>query len=354
MALTYSTFTCFKEVEAYYNNITPLRGENNRGKDIRPIGDRRRKHERIVKISPNCYALSDGFHFGDPYFGSWYYGAENFIPTPKDMERYAPIVWRKKRDGTEEVTLRNGWGPHQHTGRYQFLYRHTPKGMWFRNRNGKHFIQINGTGYHPRADSTEYYLAKTRTTPEPVYRAIMNNTSSHYFQKRMRDWEMLRDDNSALTFKNTDDGWQLVTGGKPVPTPPRKVINKTAKAKYKKHIDAFKEWAFTMGPLLPIADYGYAQEQNKVVQEWMKENDSNIKHYWGWGNPLSQMDVTTRRQIISFESHPLRLPMAVFMLREIEFHRAENEDDIRLIKQRTNTWINNTMGFVKTVHGEKQ
>ena len=352
MALTYTSFTCFKEVEAHYNKITPLRGSTNAGKDIRPIGDRARKHERIVKISPNCYALSEGCHFGDPYFSSWYYGAPNgadkFTPTPKDMERYAPIVWRKKRDGTEEVTLRNGWGPHQHTGRYQFLYRHTPKGMWFRNRNGKHFIQ-NG--------SSEHYLAKVRTTPEPVYRSIMGNTSTHYWQKRTKDWAMLHDDNSALTFKNTDDGWVLVTGGKPAPTPPRKVINKTAKAKYKKHIDAFKEWAFTMGPLLPIADYGYLQEQHKFMREWMKENDadSSNRHYWGgWGNPITHMDLTTRRQIVSFEAHPLRLPMAVFMLRDIDFHKAEDEDDIRLIKQRANTWINNTMGFVKTVQGEKQ
>ena len=339
MALTYTSFTCFKEVEAYYNNITPLRGEQNKGKDIRPIGDRARKHERIVKISPNCYALSDGYHFGDPHFGSWYYGTDKFTPTPKHMEQYAPIVWRKKRDGTEEVTLRNGWGQGSHNGRYQFLYRHTPKGMWFRNRNGKHFIQ---------AGQNEHYLAKVRTAPEPIYRALMANPSTHYWQKRHKAWAMLHDDNSALTFKNTERyGWGLVTGGKPVPTPPRKVINKTAKAKYKQHIDAFKEWAFTMAPLLPIDDYGYVQEQNKIVIEWMKENDSSINHYWG--NPLTHMDLTIRRQVISFETHPLRLPMAVSMLRSIDFHRAADEDDIRLIKQRANTWINNTMGFVKTV-----
>lgn len=343
MALTSTSFTCFKEVEAAYNSITPLRGEQNKGKDIRPIGDRARKWERIVKVSPNCYALSDGYHFGDPHFGGWYYGADKFTPTLKHMEQFAPIVWRKKRDGTEEVTLRNGWGQGHHNRRYAFLYRHSPKGMWFRNHNGKHFIQVG---------CSEYYLAKVRTAPEPVYRAIMDNTSAHYWQKRLGSWVMLHDDNSALTFKNTDDGWVLVTGGKPVPTPPRKVINKTTKAKYKKHIDAFKEWAFTMAPLLPISDYGYVQEQKKVVKEWMKENGTDTSRYLG--NPLPHMDLTIRRQIIAFETHPLRLPMAVYMLRDIEFHRATDEDDIRLIKQRANTWINNTMGFVKTVHGEEQ
>ena len=339
MALTFTNFTCFKEVEAHYNSITPLRGEQNIGKDLRPIGDRSRKWERIVKVSPNCYALSDGYHYGDEHFPSWNRGTE-FAPTPKHMEKYAPIVWRKKRDGTEEVTLRNGWGPHQHNGRYQFLYRHTPKGMWFRNRNGKHFIQ---------AGQNDYYLAKTRTAPEPVYRALMANPSNHYWQKRMKDWAMLHDDNSALTFTNVQGAWILVTGGKEVPVPPRKVINKTDKAKYKKHIDAFKEWAFTMAPLLPIDDYGYVQEQNKIVKEWMEENGTDTNRYWG--NPITHMDLTLRRHTISFETHPLRLPMAVYMLRSIDFHTAADEDDIRLIKQRANTWINNTMGFVKTVNG---
>lgn len=52
MALTFTNFTRFEEVEAYYNSITPMRGTQNIGKDIRPIGDRNRKWERIVKISP--------------------------------------------------------------------------------------------------------------------------------------------------------------------------------------------------------------------------------------------------------------------------------------------------------------
>ena len=338
MALTFTNFTCFDEVVTYYNNITPMRGEQNKGKDIRPIGDRNRKWERIVKVSPNCYALSDGYHFGDPHFGSWYYGAE-FVPTLKHMEKYAPIVWRKKRDGTEEVTLRNGWGSYQHNGRYQFLYRHTPKGMWFRNRNGKHFIQ---------AGQNEHYLAKVRTAPEPVYRAIMDNTSDHYWQKKVKNWAMLHDDNSALTFTNVQGAWVLVTGGKEVPVPPRNVINKTEKAKYKKHIDAFKEWAFTMGPLLPIDDRNYSYQQRQVMAEWAKENGHTF-HVYGRG--VTHMDLTLIRHIISFETHPMRLPMAVFMLREVGFDVAADEDDIRLIKQRANTWINNTMGFVKTVNG---
>ena len=49
--LTYTNYRSFAEVVAHYDSITPLRGSTNAGKDIRPIGDRRRKYERIVKIS---------------------------------------------------------------------------------------------------------------------------------------------------------------------------------------------------------------------------------------------------------------------------------------------------------------
>lgn len=215
MALTYTNFSSFDEVVTHYNNITPLRGAQNKGKDIRPIGDRNRKWERIVKISPNCYALSDGFHMGDEHFSGWYYGSDKFTPTLKHMEQFAPIVWRKKRDGTEEVTLRNGYGQDNHNGRYAFLYRHTPKGMWFRNRgDGKHYIQ-NGP--------TEHYLAKVRTAPEPIYRAIMDNPSTHYWQKRVKSWVMLHNDNSALVFrKNEHGGLDHVEGtGADIPQAPR-------------------------------------------------------------------------------------------------------------------------------------
>ena len=57
MALTFSSFSSFDDVVYHYENIKPMGGITNKGKDIRPIGDRKRKYERIVKISNNCYAL---------------------------------------------------------------------------------------------------------------------------------------------------------------------------------------------------------------------------------------------------------------------------------------------------------
>ena len=343
--LTYTNYRSFAEVVAHYDSITPLRGSINAGKDIRPIGDRRRKYERIVKISDSCYALSDGYHFGDEHFGYWFHG-QHFTPTLADMGKYAPIVWRKKRDGTAEVTLRNGWGPHQHNGRYQFLYRHTPKGMWFRNRNGKHFIQIDGTGYHPRADSTEYYLAKTRTAPEPVYRTIMDSSATHYWQKRMKDWAMLHDDNSALTFTNVQGAWILVTGGKEVPVPPRKIVDKKAKAALKPHIEEFRTWAFTMAPMLLMDDLDFVRRMRSETLDYIKEHYKPNAYGWDIETVLSNAPEMCRA-ILQDREHPLRVNLAYAMLHEVRGEERTREELLTMFNRK----INRLCNLVKTVDG---
>ena len=43
----------FENIKRRYENTKPIRGDKN---DIRPVGDRRRKHERVVKVNDNTYA----------------------------------------------------------------------------------------------------------------------------------------------------------------------------------------------------------------------------------------------------------------------------------------------------------
>ena len=325
MALTYTNFETFAEVEAHYNNITPLRGKDNVGKDIRPIGDRARKWERIVKISANCYALSDGYHFGDEYFGSWHYGAKAYKAALKDMVKYAPIVWRKKRDGTEEVTLRNGYGLGHHNSLYAFLQRHTPKGMWFRNRNndGKHYIQVG---------RTDHYLAKTRTAPREVYDAVMSSGYSLSSKK----WIMKHDCNSALVFRKAENGdWAHVEGtGRPLPQAPR--VNKEVKAKYKDAIKKFFEWGMAMSPLLPLEDNKYKWEQEKQLLDLKPVN---------------------LRNIISDEDHPLRLSLWVSFAanctdnswikrRKYYTKTVETAEDLQRVRSRYNAFINKKLDFM--------
>jgi hypothetical protein len=349
MALTYSSYASFKEVEAAYNT-TPLRGSDNAGKDIRPIGDRKRKWERIVKVSPNCYALSDGYHFGDEIFGTYYhsdvYGAAR-TTTLKHMEQYAPIVWRKKRDGTEEVTLRNGWGVHSHNGRYQFLYRHTPKGMWFRNRNGKHFIQNGSTDPY-----TAHYIAKVRTAPKPVYDSIMKNPSTHYWQKRQKAWVRAQDDNSAVTFrKNEHGGWDHVEGtGRDLEEVKGPTVKKAEKAKYKDAIKSFFEWGMAMSPLLPLGDTDYRQARSGEITK-------HFANQYRWN--LRPLEKTKSRAIVCDDEHPLRVSLWVDFAASCTYsdsgwsfdrtflvQTVETKEDLARVRTLYNRWINKNLGFM--------
>ena len=323
--LRYRDYRSFAEVVADYDSITPLRGAQNKGKDIRPIGDRSRKYERIVKISPNCYALSDGYHMGDEYFGYWGHGRD-FTPTLADMEKYAPIVWRKKRDGTEEVTLRNGWGFGVHQSRYNFLYRYSPVYMWFRVRNGKHFIETGGT---------DYYLAKTTTIPKRM-------KSTH-----LGVWVTTRDDNSAVKFIRTEGGWQHVEGtGRSLPKAP--TVNKDLKAKFKDDIKKFFEWGMTMSPLLPLGDRDYAEAQITALLAHYKQKSN-------WQGLQSRPLVA--RSIVRDEQHDARLALWVcfaedctdgwYWNKEHLTQTVKTKEDLAKVRSRYNAFINKQLGFMQ-------
>jgi hypothetical protein len=355
MTLTYSSFESFDEVVAHYENVKPLRGKGNAGKDIRPIGDRKRKNERIVKISDNCYALSEGYHFGDALF-NWGFDcvastySAGFVPTLKDMEKYAPIVWRKKRDGTEQVTIRNGHGDHAHNTRYTFIHRHTPKGLWFTVAGGKQYVtKTMGRYPDPRHDE-RYYLAKTRTVPRAIY---------DFRKKSPRDdgWVMLHDDNSALVFNKgvkadqfSGPNWVHVEGtGCTLPKNPR--VDKQTKAKFKDAINSFFEWGMTMSPLLALEDSEYTNKQRKILAESYGNRRGT---YW------RQINVKIGREIVRDDQHTARLAFWVGFAKNCYgvgehswsfnntplLKKLETKEDVSLVRSRFNTFINKELGFV--------
>ena len=338
MALTYTSYESFKEVEAAYNNITPLRGEQNLGKDIRPIGDRARKHERIQKINSNCYILQDGWNYGCNLTGHWHYQAAR--PTDQDDKLavdYAPIVWRKHRDGSETVTLRNGTGPSNHNGRYAFLYRHTPKGMWFRIRNGKHFIEV-GLGVPRGQSSLEFFLAKQMKVPVEIYEGV----HTHAPRNRWTKWMQKREQSPALTFKSLGNGnWEYVSGGKAIPTPPRTVVNKTLKDALKPHIAEFRDWSFAMVPMLPMNQIDFVQRMRSEAKEYVKAD-------YGWNMDSIMADrPETCRDILKNSEHPLRVHLAYTI-----FNDFASEDSTRKqVLAHFNRKINRLCGLTKVIKG---
>ena len=359
MALTYSSFGSFDEVVAHYENIKPMGGSGNKGKDIRPIGDRKRKYERIVKISNNCYGLSDGFHFGDAHFNwGWGYTASaEYVPTLKDMEKYAPIIWRKKRDGTEQVTIRNGYGDHAHNSRYAFINRHTPRGLGFTIANGKQYITKTMGRYPDHRHDERYYLAKTHTAPRVIYDHIKDQQNANWYQKNAKKWVMLHDDNSALVFNKAESKdrfsgieWVHVEGtGRTLPKAPR--VNIELKAKYKDSIKKFFEWGMTMSPLMPLEDNEYLYKHHQDLVEAYGQTR---------GNQWRKVDGTRGREIVRSSRHPARLAFWIEFAKQCyapdeqswSFNstplltKIKTKEDISHVRACFNRFINTELGFV--------
>ena len=196
MAMYYYGLDSFTHVEHLYNNTKPIRGTS-----IVPLGDRRRKWECIIKLSPHQYVLSDrGEH---------------------EQSHTAAVVWVRNADGTDTVQFRNETGDNAHNGRYTFLGRCMPMGTRFIVDNGKQYILC-------RPDSNRYFLPKDERKPV-VFTAGRTNSSvaghRHYAP------------------------WTLSSDEHPIPVT-RVRVNKEAKAPYKKAIDEYLHWAWTMTPIL--------------------------------------------------------------------------------------------------------
>ncbi len=321
----------FDKVVACYESIKPIRGKL-APHNVRPLGDRARRWERIKKINNNCYLLMDGYYSGDDVFSTWYSGGNTGKPTEAEMINLAPIVWRRHRDGTTTIKVRNGTGQGAHNGRYSFLDRHLPNSMRFIIRNGKHFVSLYGA---------EYYLAKSKTTakcalPKPEHK------------NRWNSYLTARDDGVALTFRVDDDKISFVDGGKPLPVPPKVRVDKEAKAKMKDAIAEFREWAFTMYPLLPVKDREYRERMRNEVHEVL-----DIRG-WPW-NMLDLFDVKVAKQIIRDPDHTLRVHFMYSLMGQTDYHLSNTYDSdaahAKAVKAQFNSRINKACGFNKKVKG---
>ena len=116
----FNKINSFADAEARYADTKPIRGNN---MDMRPLGKRSRKWERVLKIDDNCYALLE---YGTGSDTDWQ-GEPNGT-TREEVRMLAPILWERHPDGTETVRIRNEVYSHSQ-GRYSFLYRAMPNGL---------------------------------------------------------------------------------------------------------------------------------------------------------------------------------------------------------------------------------
>lgn len=301
----------FADVEQRYNSVKPIRGSDN----IRPVADRRRKFEHVYKFSDNCYGLFNA-SMGDPLFCG-------YIVTPAEAMHFAPILWTRDADGTERIRIRNGTGDYAHTATYGFLHAALPKGLLLKVANGKQSITQG---------ANEYYLAKGTTLPAwkpPTHSSLLRGCSTSF-------------DNVALTFVYTQDGWKF--DGDEVPAVPRVVVDRTAKAEHKEHIEQFWNWVCAVAPMLPVKDWGYTSDKRSELRKYTGEVSEEKTPLPSYHTP-TYPDVALK--IIKDYDNPYRLNLAVNFIVNSDLLDVENTDDIKRVRSQYNRWINKTLGFNK-------
>ncbi len=305
--------------------------------DVRPIGQRRRKWERIKKVNDDCYLFVDSYGFGDDVFGrDWAGGTVD--PTIDEQIMLAPMVW-KRVDGQVFLKVRNGTGlSHAHTGRYYFLTEFLPRGLNFVSERGKQYVAARGKdGMLKR-----HYLPKS-VTCGPSARAELEKLRQNgpmYAYRAISDYEA-EDDGAFLVFKCVGDRvWQLVS--EPLPEPVKQTrVDKEAKAKLKPYLDTFWEWACAYAPLLPTFDYQYVSKQLTVLNKY---NLIGSPHWHSDAHFHPEETIEVLKDV----KHEAALPLLVFYLSESDLKDAADIEDLRKCRAHFNNWANRVCGLVTT------
>lgn len=276
------SLSSFDGVAAHYASIKPVISTmHDRSDDIRPIGQRRYKDNRIVKVDENTYALTDGSYDEAMYKRGYLY--EFFIAN-------APIVWTRKPDG-DYVRIRNGAGKQAHMARYQFLRTYVPFGMSFGLDQGKQYIHL-----HPLNGAPVFLL------PKSAYRWDWSTKSPS-----------CDDDHMYLTFKVLGGGrYERVGELLAVKT---KRIDRDLRKKYKAHINEFYDWFSTMYDLLPSLSWTQTSEHRETIGTWIHGLDPKTTYipHFSISDTDDERNIAFVRSVLEDIEHPMRVTFAALL-----------------------------------------
>jgi hypothetical protein len=306
-------FNTFNQVVAWYEATKPVVSKHHKAEDnIRPIGARNRKWERIRKVDPETYVLLDG-----------YYGSTMFANSNRGDAQYeqdmAPIMWKREADG-DYIYIRNGTKNSVPFSRFKFLQWFLPSSVAFQyNQQGKHWVRAKTpTGYEdfplPKTDYLWNYTLKEAT----------------------------KDDGRRLKFRANEDGTFTRVGE--VFKVEVGTVDKELKKQWKERIEAFYIQAAALAPMLDITWNG-RHEYKQVITEWCKDNGFDAPTYGG----INQIPNTLVRQIVEEAEHPLRVPLMALVIDEIDGKRKiESQNDLSSIRASYNRLMNKALGMYET------
>ena len=334
----------FSAVAKHYDSIKPVISKRHtREQDVRPLGDRNRKWERVSKLSDDCYAYYDGDIGDSIVYSEWHRNGEGI--TDEACKALAPIMWTREKGGwnREILRVRNGSGSGAHNGRYSFLERALPRGFNFVVDNGKQFVILDGTRYFlPKCDYYSWGWHRDKTTVQ-------------------------KDDCKYLEFERSPgEGWKVKTNSFTY-VPPRVLVDKERKKKFKPAMDSYYNWLIVMAPMFRehFEDFKYDyhdqksqdryQAKHRLAREKMEELMEYAKEQ-GWADQNVQLWSFEMKGdhaliIMEDEEHPMRMHMAWSMLVDSPLF---NEDELERKKFRAhyNRWINKVCGFNKKIDAQ--
>lgn len=255
----YYRLSSFDEVVNAYNSVKPIRGAR-LAEDLRPLGERRYWWNRVMKLSDNKYALSDG---NSEWYGSWRNGI---------WEQVAPIVWERKEDG-DYITVRNHMNGGTAVSRYSFLQSFLPQGMFFHypQGGGKHFVSHGGV---------DHFLPKFKADGD----------------WQTKSFVMIED--NKLVFKAEGEGkFTRVNNLQPMQT---RRIDKKLDAEYKPKMKEMWDWMCTV---LPVMGDSLGDAKDAYAQALTESKAS----YWYWER---YVDKNLIREILDSPEHDLRMALA--------------------------------------------
>ena len=338
------TLNSFAAVEDKYNKTKPLVSKNHTvSQDVRPVGERRRKWERVKKISDDCYIVLSGYGYEDDVFSWRGFGT---IISVEEQVALAAICWQRDAQGVETIKIRNGTGDHAHTSHYRFLEEALPRGLEFHIKNGKHFVSVVDHAAVPWVKDT-YYLPKTRYVPKRMWDYWVNQNTPGAV--RAVEYYSPTEDGAFLTFTRTGVHEFKFSGElHTVPKPPRHIVDRKLKAKYKEPIAEYLEWINAIAPLLRIDDWEYCNTMRKEVYDYAQGRRRQKAKRRIYRNSSVLVPPGIMLEVVTEPDHPLRLHMALDFVENYRIiQHVKSQDDIKTVRTQYNRWINKQCGFLK-------
>jgi hypothetical protein len=335
----------FKEVGAKYNDTKPMVSKNHTlEQDIRPIGERRHKWQRIKKLSDNCYALLDGYSYGDDVFRSWWFDAKDpdhkTIPTPIETHALAPIVWERvvgrnkagDRISNEVIKIRNGTGDTAHNSRYAFLDNYLPRSTGWTVQSGKQFVYV----WTDKKVREKFFLPKSNYIGPTAWDAI---------ERLQRGFERKDDNKQIILMREEGTEFWCNIGNVFTPKKKRSKVDSEAKEELKPWIDNFWDWACALGTVLPADDFDYVHTQKQTLYKSGVVNNSP----YGYG-ACNYNGHEVRRVLKSVSKggseSPEGLALLVCFLSDTEIKQGTSSEDLKTFRAKFNTFINRSCGLV--------